>query len=65
MRTERESLFPLEEQMGATLKGVALVESIHGPMTRACDVCRGGWWDKDDEALIRVHHSDCPRKDDE
>lgn len=50
--------------MGATLKSVALVESIHGKMTRACDVCRGGWWDEDDETLIRVHHSDCPRKDD-
>ena len=50
---------------GATLKSVALVERIHGPMTRTCDVCRGGWWDEDDGVLIGVHHNECPRKDDE
>ena len=63
--SDQRALFAAEEQIGATLKSVALIESMHGTMTRACDVCRGGWWDEDDELVIRVHHGECPRKDDE
>ena len=56
----------VEEQIVGLRESVKLVESVHGMMTRPCAVCRGGWWDDPaGKNFIRVHHGDCPRKDDE